>query len=130
MILALRTDAPRVTIVLLKDDGDLIQKHVWEADRTLARSLLRVLKEQLGLAGGDWRSLRGLICFKGPGSFTGLRIGASVMNTIAHTQAVPIVGTSGDNWLQEGVRRLKAGDDDKVILPDYGRGARITSPKK
>ena len=74
--------------------------------------------------------LEGLLVFRGPGSFTGLRIGITVMNTIAYGQNIPIVGTNGDDWLDDGVSYLQNEENHQVVLPEYGAEARITKPKK
>lgn len=68
--------------------------------------------------------------FRGPGSFTGLRIGLTVANTIASAQSLPIVGATGDEWQQQSIDRLSRGESDTIVLPEYGSGARITKPRK
>lgn len=129
MIVALKTDSPEATVVLIKDDS-IVDTYTWEAHRTLARDLLKVIKERLAAYGCDWKAIEGLILFKGPGSFTGLRIGAAVVNTIAHTKSIPIIGSAGEDWLQQGIQKLQNGENDKIVLPEYGAEARITQQKK
>lgn len=130
MLLGLKTDNPLAEIVLCSDAGEVIEKVDWQADRTLARHLLRQLADLLERHSSTFNNLTGLIVFKGPGSFTGLRIGLSVMNTLAYSEGVAIVGTGGDNWLKNGLERLARGENDQVVLPEYGADARITTPKK
>ncbi len=126
MILAIRTDSPEAYIILLGDDANIASEKKWPAGRQLADQLLEEIKT---LIKGDWQSLTGLIVFTGPGSFTGLRIGITVANTIAYGQKMPIVGTSGEDWLKEGVLLLAEGVDHKVVLPEYGAEPNITPPK-
>ena len=102
----------------------------WQADRGLADGILSYLEAQLDAVGKMWDDLTGLGVFRGPGSFTGLRIGMAVLNTIADDKSVPIVGTIGEDWLSEALGRLNAGEDDKLVLPEYGQGANITKPRK
>jgi tRNA threonylcarbamoyladenosine biosynthesis protein TsaB len=78
----------------------------------------------------SWDDLDGLVVFHGPGSFTGLRIGITVMNTIAYAQSIPIVGVSGDDWAEQGMKLLHSGQGQEIVLPEYGADAHITKPRK
>lgn len=127
MYLALKTDQAEVELYLLTSDGEIAKQKIWLADRELARDLPGEID---ALLGGKYEELKGIIVFKGSGSFTGLRIGAAVANAIAYAQQINIVGTTGDEWRNSGVRRLQAGDDDKIVLPTYGARPHITSVKK
>ncbi|MBU0705894.1 tRNA (adenosine(37)-N6)-threonylcarbamoyltransferase complex dimerization subunit type 1 TsaB [Patescibacteria group bacterium] len=42
--------------------------------------------------------LDGVFVIKGPGSFTGLRVGLSVANQFAHQLKIPIIGLRTDEW--------------------------------
>ena len=42
--------------------------------------------------------LSGVFVIKGPGSFTGLRVGLSVANQFAHQLKLPIIGLRTDEW--------------------------------
>ncbi len=124
MILAIRTDAPEAELYLYSDSGSQVKKDIWLAGRSLARDLLRHIDD---IREGD---ITGLIIFHGPGSFTGLRIGIVTANTIAYALQVPIVGSSDENWILDGVRKLSDGGDDKMVLPHYGADPHITAPRK
>lgn len=130
MILAIRTDSPQATLSLLDSNGAELQTEHWQADRRLARELLGKIEDLLKTQNATWADLTGLVVYRGPGSFTGLRIGITVMNTIAYSQDIPIVGTHGESWLADGVKSLSAGKNDQVVLPEYGADARITKPRK
>jgi tRNA threonylcarbamoyladenosine biosynthesis protein TsaB len=129
MILFLKTDSPLCEMMLQKDDGTRIARP-WRADRQLAKDLLNHVERLLKENDADWSDLTGLVVFQGPGSFTGLRIGITVMNTIAYAQSIPVVGAIGETWQEEGEARLKKGENDRIVLPEYGREARITTPRK
>ncbi len=126
MILAVRSDKPEAEIYLLDNNGTVVRQKIWDAGRTLAKNLLGELDE---LVNGDFDQLTGLIAYKGPGSFTGLRIGITTQNAIAYGKQLPIVGTTGENWLVDGVQRLQDNQNDKIVLPDYGAAPHITKPK-
>ena len=92
------------------------QSYDWESGRSLARDLLKYLHDRLVEQGKDWQDISEIHCFTGPGSFTGLRIGACVANMLADQLNVPLFDQNGEK---------KA-----LILPEYGRPANISQPKK
>lgn len=128
MILLLDTSTPLCRLSLV--DGNWRHDDEWQADRQLAHGLLRYLSEQLSAQGKTWADIHGIGVMQGPGSFTGLRIGLTVMNTLADAQAIPIVGTSGDGWKAAAIEALERGEDQRIILPVYGGEAHITQPRK
>lgn len=128
MILLLDTSTPKCHLLFV--DGDWRYETTWQADRELAKGLLAFLQSQLEGQGKKWQNLTGLGAFKGPGSFTGLRIGITVLNTVSYAQGIPIVGEMGDDWQEKAVKRLLAGESDQVVLPEYGGEANITQPRK
>ena len=42
--------------------------------------------------------LQGVFVIRGPGSFTGLRVGLSVANQFAHQLKIPVIGLRTDEW--------------------------------
>lgn len=128
MILLLDTSTPLCKLTLV--DGETRYEDEWQADRTLAKNLLRYLQERLAAHGKTFSDITAIGAFKGPGSFTGLRIGLTVLNTMADAQGIPIVGATGDDWQNEALRKIEAGKNDKIALPLYGSAANITKPRK
>jgi len=128
MILLLDTSTPTCKLTLV--DGDQQFEAEWEANRDLAKGLLGYIQAQLEAHSKTWKDLTGLAVFKGPGSFTGLRIGITVLNTVAYAQNIPIVGETGDNWKTQANVRLLNGESDTIVLPEYGGEANITLPRK
>ena len=128
MILLLDTSTPECRLVFI--DGDWRYEKNWEANRDLAKGLLLFLKNELEGQGKTWKDLTGLGAYKGPGSFTGLRIGITVLNTISYSENIPIVGETGENWQEIAVTRLLKGETDQIVLPEYGGEANITAPRK
>jgi tRNA threonylcarbamoyladenosine biosynthesis protein TsaB len=129
IILTIRTDKPISELALFNDDKK-IDEITWQAHRSLADTIHTQIKGLLNKNCLILKDINGIVCFKGPGSFTGLRIGLTVGNTLALGLGIPIVGTSGKNWQQKGVKDLPKGKNDKIILPKYGKEAHITIPKK
>ncbi len=110
MKLYLDTSTPQ-TILKLDD-----KEYAWDSGRELAEKLLQFIHDKLKENNKDWHDISEITFMSGPGSFTGLRIGAAVVNALASELNVPLY-----NHRQERV---------KIILPDYGRGANISRPRK
>ncbi len=130
MLLGVRTDSPVVELYLYSATGELLAESTWAADRQLAHGLLQKLNVFLSEHDATFEKLTGLFALEGPGSFTGLRIGLTVLNTLSYTQSIPVVGERGETWREKAVQRLLAGENDQLIIPFYGADARITQPKK
>ena len=84
--------------------------------REMAEKLLTILKNHLEEHGRTFHGLTKITFMSGPGSFTGLRIGACIVNTLAHELNVPLFDHHGNQH--------------EIIIPDYGRPANISQPKK
>lgn len=92
------------------------QRYEWEAGHQLAQGLLSYVHSKLQEQDADWQDLSEITFYSGPGSFTGLRIGATFVNTLAHELNLPLYDHHG--------RR------HRIISPEYGRPAHISKPKK
>ena len=110
MKLYLDTSTPKT---ILKLDDKIYE---WESNRNLGRDLLKFIHDQLSANHKDWSDLTELHFFTGPGSFTGLRIGATIINTLSHELNLPIFDQTGTKL--------------QLALPNYGKPANTTSPKK
>lgn len=128
MIILLDTSTPICKLTLLS--GDQRFDDQWQADRGLARGLLGYIHRQLEAHQADWSDVTAIGVLEGPGSFTGLRIGLTVMNTLAGSQSVPIVGARGDSWQQDALRKINDGQNDRIVMPFYGSDPHITQPRK
>ena len=130
MILTIRTDKPEAEIGLF-DNNKKVAYETWEAHRELSDTLLKKIDDMLQQHSmTPQKDLNGIVAFKGPGSFTGLRIGLTVGNALAYAVDVPIVAVGGDDWIQDGIARINNGDNDRIAMPEYGGEANITRPKK
>ncbi len=128
MILTIRSDDDNASVGLYSADGSELAKDTWEAGRALSSTLLPKIRQLLSSQNAGWEGITGIIVFSGPGSFTGLRIGVTVANTIAYARKVSIVGASGSDWTAQGVARLANGEDDTQVVPRYGSDPHITRP--
>lgn len=128
MILLLDTSTPICKLVLV--DGDNQIENEWQADRTLAKGLLGYIDKNLQKNKKTWSDITAIGAFEGPGSFTGLRIGLTVLNTVADSEGIPIVGGQGEGWQKDVLAKIKAGQNDRLVMPFYGSEAHITAPRK
>ena len=110
MKMYLDTSTP-ITILKLDD-----HEYTWASGRDLAENLLKFIHDKLAENGKDFKDLTEITFMSGPGSFTGLRIGAAVVNTLASELNIPLKNHHGETV--------------KIILPEYGRGANISAPRK
>lgn len=129
MILTLRTDKPDSEIGIYKGT-EQIAYVTWPAHRQLAETLHRKLSDTLKQHTMVWADIDGIVVYRGPGSFTGLRIGLSVANALAASLTVPIIASGEEAWIQTGIARILNGESDSVALPEYGAPVHITQQKK
>ena len=92
------------------------KEYTWEGGREMAEGLHRFIFEKLKENGKGWQDISEISYFSGPGSFTGLRIGAAIVNALAHELNIPLYNHRGERC--------------KIIIPEYGRGANISKPRK
>lgn len=128
-VLTIRTDNPIAEIGLYKDQKRLAYES-WEGHRQLSATIHGRIEKLLEGNKLDWQDIQGLVFYAGPGSFTGLRIGAAVANGLASGLDIPIVSTKGGGWAESGLKKLQAGKDEKTARIFYGRQPRITKPRK
>ena len=105
-------DTSTFETVLKLDDHE----YRWQSGRDLAENLHTFIRDKLAENNASWQDLTEITFMSGPGSFTGLRIGATVVNALASELNIPLY-----NHLGEKV---------DIIIPDYGRPANITTQKK
>ena len=128
IILTIKTDEPLAEVSLHEDKKTLVEIK-WQAHRELADTIHKKIKKLLDDSGHDWTNIDSLVVFVGPGSFTGLRIGVAVANALISSLPCAGVGTTGKDWINIGIDKLLAGENEKLIKPEYGAEANITKPK-
>lgn len=128
MKLLLNTSTKECELTIVAKGNFITEK--WLADRELAQGLFGFIVGQLTKHGFSLSDIDGIGIFQGPGSFTGLRIGVTVANTIADSRGIAIVGATDDNWMKDAINRLESGENDKIVIPFYGNEPNITKPKK
>lgn len=92
------------------------QTYSWDSGRVMAEQIFTFIHNKLSENNFDWPDITKITYFSGPGSFTGLRIGAAIVNALADQLQIPLFD-------HHGVQH-------PVIIPGYGRPANISAPKK
>ncbi|MEO5627379.1 MAG: tRNA (adenosine(37)-N6)-threonylcarbamoyltransferase complex dimerization subunit type 1 TsaB [Candidatus Saccharimonadales bacterium] len=129
LVLVIRTDRPTAELGLYQDNQKTAYK-TWEAHRALAETLHKEIKALLSSAKLNLDQINGIVAFKGPGSFTGLRIGLSVANALAYGLSIPVVSADGEDWVEKGLERLKSQENEVTAMPEYGAAPHITQQRK
>ena len=93
LILALDSTA-QVGSVALCQDETLIAEYTLNTGHTHSETLLPMVESVLKIAGYTVDDVDLFVCTSGPGSFTGVRIGASTVKGIAFGKGKPCIGVS------------------------------------
>jgi len=91
MIICLET-ATNLCSVALIDSAGVISVRESDESKSHASQLTLFIREILNNNGINARDLDGIAVSKGPGSYTGLRIGVSVAKGIAYGTSIPLIG--------------------------------------
>jgi tRNA threonylcarbamoyladenosine biosynthesis protein TsaB len=125
--LALETSGDQASAALWISSGEVIEEVVTGARRHAAE-LVPAVDRVLTRAGVSREALRGVVVAEGPGSFTGLRIGATVAKALAHVYGYPLRTASAlavmarEAWRQSAAAE-SAGCDQRVLaVSDALRG--------
>jgi len=89
MILALDTATERASLALGTPGAAKVEESIGGARRHAA-ALLPAIQRLLQPTGASLDDLRGIALSDGPGSFTGLRVGAAVAKALIHARPVPL----------------------------------------
>jgi tRNA threonylcarbamoyladenosine biosynthesis protein TsaB len=102
MILCLETATPVCSVALCDSEGNILKKESSD-NRSHATRLTIFIEELLSEAGISTEELEAVAVSKGPGSYTGLRIGVSVAKGIAYGASVPLIGIDTTRSMFNGV---------------------------
>ncbi len=83
-----------VASAALVSDGILTAEYTIHNKKTHSQTLMPMIAEMLSMAGTEPGELNAVAVSEGPGSFTGLRIGASIAKGLAWTLKIPIIPVS------------------------------------
>jgi len=110
-ILAIESSA-MVAGVAIIEDTTIIGEYILNNKKNHAQTIMPMmdsLKEQLGL---NLSTLDAIAVSKGPGSYTGLRIGSATAKGLAHVLGIPIIGISTIESMAHNIQVT-----DSIICP-------------
>lgn len=120
MILAIDT-ATRWLGVALYDGQAVLAEIGWQSQHTQTIELtptIEMLFERAGLSGSD---LSGIAVVRGPGSYTGVRVGMGVAQGMALATQVPLMGVPTLDVLAATVGRLEGELEQLLTIAEAGR---------
>lgn len=112
LILHIETATKQCSVSLAKDDQLIACKQLAEEGFNHAEKLHVFIEELLKESNYTFRSLDAICVSKGPGSYTGLRIGVSAAKGLVYTLDVPLLSV---NTLEVLARQLNV--DTGTIIP-------------
>lgn len=92
-ILAVDTATTSCSVAIV-DKTSLLSEFTIDREETHSKHLMDMIKSVLRMAGLNFSDLDGFAVTRGPGSFTGLRIGLSTIKGLAVASEKPVVGVS------------------------------------
>ena len=124
MILAINTSTLQFSLALLSEDGSV------EADYLMSRGvrhfggLMPALQFLLAQLQRHTPEIKAVVVAKGPGSFTGLRVGIAAAKGLCHGLGIPVIGISS---LEALASQLPGAATPVAPLLDSRRGEVFTA---
>lgn len=115
-LLLISTAGPRAFVALATDARGASPRPL--GARSRGRELVVAIRDLLAAAGLGVTDLGGIVVDRGPGSFTGVRVGVTTAKTLAFARTLPIVGVTSHVLLA----RSAAIASPHLVLRDAGRG--------
>jgi len=97
-ILAVDTSTKTCSVAVV-DNFSLLAEETLLSDQTHSRHLMGMINNVVTLSDCKFSDIDGFAVIKGPGTFTGLRIGISTVKGLASALDKPVIGISGLNAL-------------------------------
>ncbi|MDD4351501.1 MAG: tRNA (adenosine(37)-N6)-threonylcarbamoyltransferase complex dimerization subunit type 1 TsaB [Candidatus Gracilibacteria bacterium] len=115
MTLFINTSSSETELALLAK-GKLLASKSWESKMNESDKLLPAIADLLSENKLDPSALRKIMVVVGPGSFTGIRVGVSVANTLANSLQLPLLGITNP---QLAIYRLDTQENLNKIFIHY-----------
>ena len=93
LILSIET-ATKACSAALHEEGRLLARQELQIDKSHSSFLAPMIRELMDHAGKDMKALSAVAISKGPGSYTGLRIGTSTAKGICYALDIPLIAVN------------------------------------
>lgn len=126
MIICINTASSEAQLALYSFKGAFVVGCSFPITNDLSSELLKLTEALFIQSGFEVKQLSGVVCVVGPGRFTSVRLGVVYANALALSYSVSLIGVDLNNSeLEQGVKRLLAGENDTVLTPHYSEPPRI-----
>jgi tRNA threonylcarbamoyladenosine biosynthesis protein TsaB len=114
-ILCIETATPVCSIALIRD-GSVLHLEETAISQSHASSLMEFINHSLDAGGVSIKDLDAVAISKGPGSYTGLRIGVSTAKGLCFALNKPLIGTGTLNCMAMGMKKFIRNEELPVLL--------------
>lgn len=123
------TEQGKIRIALFNSKG-LVSSINKSGTVKLTEKLVFFITQLLKKQKIEFKKLKGIVVVTGPGSFTSVRIGCVIANTLAQVLNIGIYGAHADslNTDQLILKSIKKLKKNKYVIPFYDREPNITIP--
>jgi tRNA threonylcarbamoyladenosine biosynthesis protein TsaB len=121
-ILAIDTSSAACSVALRDATGSLIAHRFEALARGHAERLMPMLRETMAEAGIGFADLALIAVTTGPGSFTGIRVGLAAARGLALASALPLLGVTAFEAMQEAVAPAERQRRTLLVAIDSRRG--------
>lgn len=122
--LVISTSSPQVAVAIL-DRATVLAHSEEHAPRQAEAALFGALQRTFEEAGTSLTEIQGIVADVGPGSFTGVRVGVTVVKTLAWSQGMKVAGIPSFELIAEGAVAVPS-RREMYLLRDKAAG----SPKE
>jgi len=120
-ILAIETSGSFASLGVV-EDASILAERTYLARKRICSTLANEILQLLAIAGLKPTDLGAVAVSRGPGSFTGLRVGVATANALAQALRLPVVGlptlevVAASSWLPPGTLLLAASPSKRTEL--------------
>lgn len=116
LILNIETATPVLSLAL-SQDGKVLEARENDTQNSHAEQITVLIEEMMKSAGKSFDDLDAVAVSKGPGSYTGLRIGVSTAKGICYAKNIPLIAISTLQSMALGMSMNSGAGENAVFCP-------------